>query len=897
MMRIKILFSLFLCFFYSANIFAQSHIKIKLIEKSVLKEGKIIQLWNKKTGKIHFEFLDSLGVATFQGVTSDVDELYILNLDQDIIGKIGFVFKQKNAWAKRSKEVIVILHNELVSYQNHPREKQNKQWVFANYYQYDYQNSRDALKRGKQIHGFLYPTSMLIPPANQSNQSYLFSNIRPNKKPILFVHGVTGTDNYWGGEDSGITYPQKDNSSNDFNQKKDYLYTSYSGRLARLEEENYDVWEYYYPPDQSWRESGYLFARDVKIVLNNYNSDKKITVIAHSMGGLVVRAYIENIAKNYLLLGTPAPKVNFENEIDKVLFLGTPQHGSFGGNRLTWEIYLSGKLQSLASGKDEYAPANRDLAIGNQHLLALNDKKELNNSDVKYFQIGGTTWQGLIPGISCLPSLTESLHHEDGIVSISAGNLLGFGIDLGLLDKFSHAHLNSPDNEQAPLDFDEKQILPYLMQDFIKNGQLTHTKSYLLTYIDAQNLDKIPATLPSFACDSVHLDITLPIVSFKNAETDYHWIPPKTNKAIRFKLMLREEKYSKQKVITLEKQRFSRSINYNRNGMFLYYGENNFAKRSNKYKKYQQGQINSFYGYGDSADKNPFDFSLSSLDVSSGVGWHLPYKSSIKSDVFLCYKVRRLRLWNRWYFSKIPQSLDLAWSQAVYTTISLSPEALKILNSNQALSEELPRSIKKTDTKTLTYNYIDPATLNASFVLKYEDEQIPNLTIKNPLGEAFCSQVTDNQGLTFTIDKELKLIYATVTNPLSGKWLVLVNGKKDWDKDKFAISFPMEVQNPLLIEVNQLEKKGVYQIKTELDSSNHQFEDLTLSVLLIDEQNNSQELILKQLKNTTFEGEFVPKTKGNFEIIATLSGKMNGHTFIRQSEYELLVRETNKTTN
>jgi len=133
-MRIKTLVLLLLGMFFCGNVFGQAHIKIKLIEKASLKEGKIIQLWNKNTGETYLEFLDSLGVANFQNIKTDVDELYVLNLDQDVIGKIAFVFKQKNAWAKRSKEAIVILHNDLTSYQTHPTEKQNKLWAFANYY-------------------------------------------------------------------------------------------------------------------------------------------------------------------------------------------------------------------------------------------------------------------------------------------------------------------------------------------------------------------------------------------------------------------------------------------------------------------------------------------------------------------------------------------------------------------------------------------------------------------------------------------------------------------------------------------------------------------------------------------------------------------------------------------
>ena len=58
----------------------------------------------------------------------------------------------------------------------------------------------------------------------------------------------------------------------------------------------------------------------------------------------------------------------------------------------------------------------------------------------------------------------------------------------------------------------------------------------------------------------------------------------------------------------------------------------------------------------------------------------------------------------------------------------------------------------------------------------------------------------------------------------------------------------------------------------------------------VSEQNNLQNFTFKQKQNTSFEGDFMPKSKGDFQIIATLTGTINGHNFIRQSDYELVVR-------
>lgn len=107
---------------------------------------------------------------------------------------------------------------------------------------------------------------MLIPPGNRSQ------NINYSKKPILFVHGTYGEYPYWG-----------ENILNTLNQN------------------DFDCWQFYYPYDTYVYNCGRLLKNTVTEVLKaggpwsnqpgQYNS--LINIVAHSMGGLITRSYIQ----------------------------------------------------------------------------------------------------------------------------------------------------------------------------------------------------------------------------------------------------------------------------------------------------------------------------------------------------------------------------------------------------------------------------------------------------------------------------------------------------------------------------------------------------------------------------------------------------------------------------
>jgi hypothetical protein len=326
-----------------------------------------IELYDAKNDKalLGIPLVRSTGVAYVDVSLEDFDkqwgtswknttDLHILNSSGQPIGKIGFACKRKDLVVGRVREVIVILHNDIVAYQKHPLEKvgqsgENKNWAFANFFRYDFtapystQEGYILSRVGIPITSQLYQTTMLVPPQSSANISYRLSNIRGDKKPVLFIHGVTGTDGYWGTlENDAIVTPIQaalsEGSNFNFGGVKDYAFTSYSGRTQRQGwmQENCDVWEYYYPSDQAWHESGYLLGRDLKILQSFYS--QKTGIVAHSMGGLATRSYIEETASNYDLGSSFLNPEQYAEEIDKVLFLGTPHNGSFGATRLYWGI-------------------------------------------------------------------------------------------------------------------------------------------------------------------------------------------------------------------------------------------------------------------------------------------------------------------------------------------------------------------------------------------------------------------------------------------------------------------------------------------------------------------------------------------------------------------------------
>ena len=142
-----------------------------------------------------------------------------------------------------------------------------------------------------------------------------------------------------------------------------------------LQAEGYNVWQMHYPNDQPVAESTLLFLSELK-ALPQKDIDR-ITVIGHSMGGLVTRELLTTPDINYdqLVLDGSVP------DIERFIMVGTPNHGSqlarfrfFAEFRDHLERLRNGEANWLGSILDGAGEAKIDLVPGSRFLTELNSR-------------------------------------------------------------------------------------------------------------------------------------------------------------------------------------------------------------------------------------------------------------------------------------------------------------------------------------------------------------------------------------------------------------------------------------------------------------------------------------------------------------------------------------------
>lgn len=106
-----------------------------------------------------------------------------------------------------------------------------------------------------------------------------------------------------------------------------------------LRAEGYDVWSFEYATAQWIEYSAGNFGLGLKDVRAQkagagYSSDRRISVVAHSMGGLVCRSYMQDLAAEaddsffgWVAWWNSKPVV-YTHEVDRLIMLGTPNYGS-----------------------------------------------------------------------------------------------------------------------------------------------------------------------------------------------------------------------------------------------------------------------------------------------------------------------------------------------------------------------------------------------------------------------------------------------------------------------------------------------------------------------------------------------------------------------------------------
>jgi triacylglycerol esterase/lipase EstA (alpha/beta hydrolase family) len=253
----------------------------------------------------------------------------------------------------------------------------------------------------------------LKPPYDENGEK-----IDPSKEPVVLVHGHGGTDGYWDSGDPAIP-PQ-------------------------LIAAGYDVWQFYYPGTENIQFSAGLLKDALDWVLQYYPEGTMVDLVSHSMGGMVTRAYIQDMA----IMGDPEvywpfyidgsePETydySLSNNVKKSVVIGTPNHGVHAANLILEDNMnpVCGLLIDVFMPRYQYEPDYKQLAMGSKFLWDLNQRPfpdlDGDNDTQDYLVIAGT--KSVFNQGDPVPCLTELGDFNDLYIALSSTSLLDKGIPL-----------------------------------------------------------------------------------------------------------------------------------------------------------------------------------------------------------------------------------------------------------------------------------------------------------------------------------------------------------------------------------------------------------------------------------------------------------------------------------
>ena len=736
---------------------------IRVVEYSV-PVAKYVELWGFEGSGVPAPIapvslrmpLDTNGCACFYRgkflnvLTQNITDLLILDENFDVIGKTGFSYPLKDFMAQRRRDAIVIVHRDLVSYQDHPREQASiAQWIYPRYVRFPWlpdQPLAPLAATGDAVTGKLHQTSMLVPPQCCDSSAvgaaqFRLDNIRADRIPFVLLHGFGATDGAWGANSDIIT--PADTAAADFNGKRDYPFTSYTGRLQRHDRnhaDRFDVWEYYYPPDQNWEESGYLFARDLAMLLGMYDTTVAAAA-AQGMGGLVLRSYLEGTAENYTSFAATTGPAGYRGDLYKTVFLGTPHAGRLRAG-LAYAAPDGAPVQNVM---DRRAPALRELMPGGEALLRLDPSAM--PSGVSVLNIAGSA-----PAVAP-PLPVESEQHDDGRTALSSAMLPAPRTINAVLGGYAYHALQSPDDAGGDLDAPEADLIPELLYAFVlSDSTLAPYRSRFLDYSapDTLRFSK-DVYQPPFALP-LHADVGLPVVQLL--------VPPGVPWPIDGRFRLKLHMSGGPRFLL---QPFTSFAQLDDEGLYLYPSTMMFS--SDPVASQAGTGETAFFPVSRAGAPHPLHSGMLQL---SGYGWQLPpQQQTVLPDPLLA---RSDDFGRRFDLARAAGDLRLAWGRAKRSSFTLTGHEILLLDPSHPL-----RSVPS-DPKALIRIETDCLTKALTFILDYSGCGEPALSLLTPSSGTIDPSMANDSTVFYTNNSHVKMKAITVMQPEEGSWLVLLDG-------------------------------------------------------------------------------------------------------------------------
>ena len=260
-----------------------------------------------------------------------------------------------------------------------------------------------------------------------------------------------------------------------------------AGLLASVREAGLPTAAFNYPNDQSITDSAKLLSEDLK-QLAGYDARRKVSLVTHSMGGLVARACVEDPALD-------------PGNVRRLIMVAPPNQGSLlarlANGADVWEHTFGSKtggplVRLRSSFIDGLAEAADDLQPGSPFLTRLNARPR--NPRIRYTIILGTggavrEWElaavrkGLQKSGSKIPLLREKVKEldeiladldevirgkGDGVVAVKRGRLEG--VEDTVILPFGHVRVAHEGNHKASAEV-RAAVLARLKDEPVQAGQ------------------------------------------------------------------------------------------------------------------------------------------------------------------------------------------------------------------------------------------------------------------------------------------------------------------------------------------------------------------------------------------------------------------------------------------